>query len=120
MNRQQLNIGDIVVRRVQYAGCSYHHQFGVVTKRTASGRLRIKVIGTQTGAMTRQHYNNDPNDTAMSCSTPLTPGPANSFTGESELTDAYGYREVRGSMPSICFEPYNPNTVYLSYSDFGD
>ena len=117
MNKTELHIGDIVVRRVQYAGCSYHHVFGIVAKQTAGGRLRIKIISTQKGVTTND---GPPDGPSMSCSAPLTPGPVNSFTGDSELTDKYGFRAVRGTMPSIFFDPYNPNKVYLSHSDFGD
>ena len=41
----RLQRGDILVARVQYAGCSYHHRFVKVLYFTAKGMIRVETMG---------------------------------------------------------------------------
>ncbi len=41
---EQFGVGDILYTKVQYAGCSYHYKFGVVTKIMWTGKYRVHYL----------------------------------------------------------------------------
>lgn len=108
-----LAVGNIVVSNVFGCGTNRGIVFGIVTKVTPTGRLRIHRIESQT--VQRQEIPLNPGGPAAEIRTQVSPNPAHVRTGVSYLTDANGQRG-RG-WDSIHFRLYDPNQQYFEVSD---
>lgn len=52
-NNTPLQPGDLLVARVQYAGCSYHHHFVQVVQRTPTQNWRVKGLAIRSFELSR-------------------------------------------------------------------
>ena len=109
-------VGDIVVNLRYGSGSNRTHDFGIVTKITPSGKLRIQ--GIQSQIQNRVDIPTSPTiQLAAESKTTVIPSNGHEHTGKTYLVNAQGYAKREG-WNSVHFELYDPNTQYDNITDF--
>ncbi len=121
MNTQnQFDVGDILYVQVQYAGCSYHYEFGVVTKITKTGRYRVCFIN-----QIREQINATKDQSGVSPAswTRVKPDISDSGVankrGDNTLVNKEGLYKSNGVCGGI-FKKYDSIMNLSNYFDLGD
>ena len=113
-NGIELHEGDIVYARCQYAGCTYHHEFGIVDGKTKAGRYRI----TPVGKIRLEDHPESHNDLPHSVTTVVKPD-LDEIGGKPFLIKENG--EKCGKHAGLEFyKLYDPNKTIADYYDGGD
>lgn len=106
-----LQVGDLVYARVQYAGCSYHYTFGRCAKITPTKKYRIEILPSKIAGEKREEkwYTWQPVE-------PDTVGkPVKTI-----LVREDGYKNHSGTWSGLWFEKYTKDLKLENYSDGGD
>lgn len=106
------SVGDILVSKVQHAGCSYRWQFGKVVRITGGGRLRIRLL--------ESNYDEEIRNGAGMGSSKIKVTPDDHQYGEPLLCNKWGNYYRRTTATSFHFEPYDSERVYIDFINDGD
>ena len=114
-------IGDIIYSKVQYAGCSYHYEFGIVEKITPNGRFRFRPISSKhNGAREVIKTTSGPHKGRVwAVEQPVQPD-LDIKSNETFLLQKDGYRKGELSRCYYGYEKYSGEENLKNYSDFGD
>lgn len=111
-----LQIGNIVCAQGMGAGTNRTWYFGIVTKITPTGKLRIQ--GIQSQEVQRQEIRMAPNQPPAEIRKEVRPDPNNTSNGKSYLTNANGEKKGQGWWEDLRFQVYDPNQQYYNTTDF--
>lgn len=107
-------IGDIVYVKIQWAGCSYHYEFGVVERKTPTRKWRIHLIESHRSEECEQNGLYIWHQTR-----PNVIGDRVIKTGVTVLVDKYGCGCRTGDYPFL-FSKWTPETILKNHHDPGD
>ena len=115
------NVGDILYTKVQYYGCSYHYEFGMVTRITKTGKYRVHYLNQISGDIIRAPL--DQSGVSPSSNTPVKPD-ISSFgvpkkRERNKLVNKDGYYKLVSYHPGY-FKKYDLSMNLCNYYDLGD
>lgn len=106
------SVGDVLYTKVQYAGLSYHYEFGIAKKITKTGKFRVYFLES-TSYDHPQNYKD-----MMSSSHAIKP--SERPTGKNVLATTEGYYGTRYATGRFYFEKYDPSVTLFNYFNFLD
>jgi hypothetical protein len=111
MSDLNVNKGDVLVSRIQHAGCSYYHIFVRVEKKLPSGKYRVHPLQANQVLVS--------NVDAKNGFTQIVPGDID-LMKPTFLISSSGYKSHPGTWTGFNFIKYNDSMEIKNYYDIND